>query len=265
MKHMWIKWLPANSKKGFSLLAGINRVIKPMQTAKMAVSIKRMGVVRPVVIAEIAFLTGKKERYIIDGQHLYMACLKLSIDVPYITVKIKDKRDLVETIAMLNNTSKSWCMFDYVTAWSSIEPDYVKLNTYSTKYNFEFSILAAVLGGKIGTFGGTINQMVKRGEFRITNEYHATKLLNWMTDVINLLPKASRYETKYICSEYLTFVSNCHNYKDKHEKLVEAIEQNKQCLSIATQAEGKLSEIFKSLLNGKSKKNQRKTSLRRAA
>lgn len=263
--RLWIKYLTNKAKRGFGILTGINRSAVPSHTTKLAESVRELGIIRPVIVADISFLTGKKQTYIIDGQHLYDACMKLGIDVPYHKIKIRDKEDLIRKIALLNNSSKPWSMFDYVTAWASIEPDYVKLNAYRERYNFEFSILAAVLAGKVGTFGGTVNQMIKRGEFRITNESHAVKLLDWMTDLINLLPKSSRYETKYTCSEFLIFVNNYPNYENKHQELIKALKKNKRCLSIATQAEGKLSEIFKSLLDGEPKKNQRKTSLRRAA
>lgn len=260
-----IKYLKPNSKKGFSFLAGINRPVNPDHVNKLAASVRKMDNRRPVLVAKISFITGKPETYIIDGQHLYTVLLKLGVKIAYSALEIKNKRDLVEQIAMLNNSSKSWSMLDYVTAWASIEPDYVKLNSYREKYNFEFSILASVLAGKIGVFGGKINQLVKRGEFKVVNEYHAVKLLNWMTDVMSVLPNASRYETKYICAEFLTFVTNCPDYKDEHQNFIKALKKNKRCLSIATQAEGKLSEIFKSLLDGEPKKNQRKKALRRAA
>ena len=95
-----VKILKADSKKGFNFLAGINREIIPSHVSKIADSIKTMGAVtRPVIIAEIDFLDNDKKKYIIDGQHLYTACLRLKIDIPYILVKIESTKDLIEKIA----------------------------------------------------------------------------------------------------------------------------------------------------------------------
>ena len=64
-----IKVMPKNGK-GFDFLVSLNRSIKPAQVTTLSKSINKMGVVRPIIVADFTYL-GKKGKYIIDGQHLY--------------------------------------------------------------------------------------------------------------------------------------------------------------------------------------------------
>jgi hypothetical protein len=108
--------LKKDSHKSFSYLAGINRPINPSQVTKLAESVNKLGILRPVIVAEISFLTGKKTNYIIDGQHLFNALLRNNMDIPFISIKIDTKVQLVESIALLNASSKNWAMIDYITS-----------------------------------------------------------------------------------------------------------------------------------------------------
>ena len=69
-----IKVMPKDGK-GFDFLVSLNRSIKPAQVTTLSKSINKMGVVRPIIVADFTYL-GKKGKYIIDGQHLYHALLR---------------------------------------------------------------------------------------------------------------------------------------------------------------------------------------------
>ena len=237
-----IHWLPKGSKTAFSILAGINRPIKPSHVTKIAESVNKIGLVRPVVIAEIEFITGKKAKYIIDGQHLFTACLRNNIDIPYKVIEIKDKQDLVEKIALLNASSKNWTMEDYVLAWGSINPDYVKLNQYYSMYDFEMLMVADVLSGNTSS---RCTNKLKRGEFKIVNEKDNSQILSNLTDVLKVIPRMNRYENRYLCSEYVRFVKSTDDYN--HSSFIKKITKNKTKFLLATQESGKLVEMFKSL------------------
>jgi hypothetical protein len=242
---MKLQYLQPDSKKGFSVLAGINRVIVPSQTTKLSESIKLMGVIRPVIISFITFISGKKLPYIIDGQHLYNACIKLSVAIPYVVIDIKDKQDLIEKIALLNSSSKSWSMNDYVTAWSYINSDYSKLRDYYNQHDLEFSILASVLSGSVGSTGSIINKKIKNGSFRVVNEKYNAELLTYIDDMLSIIPRMNRFENKYVCGEFLKFVKNTPDYK--HEQFMIKLKRNKNKFVLATQEEGKLNELFEHL------------------
>lgn len=236
-----MKWLGDNAKSTFAYLAGINRPIYPAQVTKLAESINKMGVVRPVIIAELDFITGKKTKYIIDGQHLFNALIRNGMEIPYITVTIKDKQDLVETIAKLNASSKNWALVDYITAWGSLVPDYVKLNHYYQVYDFDMNVLAAILNDN-STDGSNTSKKIKNGSFKIVNEEFNVNILNQLTDVLNVVPRMNRMENRYLCREYVKFCRNCSKYD--HKKFMKNLEKNRDKFTLVTQEDGKLKELF---------------------
>jgi hypothetical protein len=239
-----INWLKKGSKTALSILAGINRPIIPTQVTKLADSINKMGIIRPVVVAEISFITGKLLKYIVDGQHLFNACLRNGIDIPYVTIEVKDKKDLVEKIALLNASSKTWTMQDYVTAWGSLKPDYLKLNQYFEVYDFEISDLAAVFMNNTCSSGSVIRTM-KSGDFKIVDEEKNVKILNYVTDMLKVIPRMNRYENRYAVREYIKFLRSVNKYN--HSKFLLKLQRNKKRFLTATQAEGKLMDMFKQI------------------
>ncbi len=237
-KENFKQWL---GKKPVSFLAGINRPIDPAQVTKLAQSIDAIGVQRTLVVAEFAFITGKKEMYVIDGQHLYHALMRNGLDIPYVMVEIKDKADLVEKIALLNASSKSWCTQDYITAWSCLKTDYVKLNEYLNRYDIEKSLTASILMNN-GTDGGNTIRTIKKGEFQIINEEGNVKILDYITDLLKVIPRQNRVQNKYVCREFLSFVRSCPDYN--HERFMNNIKKVKDDFKFATQQEGRLSDFF---------------------
>ena len=236
-----LKWLGDSSKSTFAYLAGINRPIYPAQVTKLADSINKMGVVRPVIIAQLSFITGKSTNYIIDGQHLFNALIRNGMDIPYVTIAIKDKQDLVETIAKLNASSKNWTLVDYITAWGSLIPDYVKLNHYFQVYDFDMGVLASVLNN-LSYDSGPLVRKVKSGQFRIINEEENVKLLNQLTDVLKVVSRMNRMENRYLCREYIKFCRTCSEYN--HDKFIKNVEKNKDQFVLVTHEDGKLKEMF---------------------
>jgi hypothetical protein len=232
------QWL--GSKK-ISFLAGINRSIDPAQVTKLAKSIDAIGTQRTIVIAELSFITGKTEWYIIDGQHLYHALMRNGSDIPYVVVEIKDKADLVEKIALLNASSKSWCTQDYITAWSCLKTDYVKLNEYLNRYDLEKSFTASILMNR-GYDGSEIIRDIKRGEFKIINEEANVLILDYITDVLRIIPRQNRTENRYLCREFLKFLKSCADYD--HVRFIKNITKVKDEFKFATQESGKLSDFF---------------------
>jgi len=237
-KENFKQWL---GKKKISFLAGINRGILAQHVTTIAKSVDTLGIQRTLVIAEISFITGKKEWYIIDGQHLYHALMRNGQDIPYVVVEIKDKADLVEKIALLNASSKTWTTQDYITAWGSLKTDYVKLNEYLNRYDFDKTFTAGVLMNTLSD-GGHITKHIKKGTFEIINEEYNVKLLDYITDVLKIIPRQNRVENKYVCREFANFVRNCPDYD--HARFINNINKVKDEFKFATQQEGRLADYF---------------------
>jgi hypothetical protein len=244
-----MKWLSLTGNIKFNYLAGINRPVNPGHVSKLAKSLEMMTSLRPVVIAEISFITGKKEKYIIDGQHSFNAHMRLGWEIPYVTIQIDSKQDLVEKIAMLNASSKTWTMYDYVTAWSSLKEDYIKLNHYYQVYDFEISDLAAILTNNAmnnaSGGGGQITKVIKSGNFKITKEQENVDILNKVTDMLKIVPRMNRFENRYSIKEYVKFLRG--NPKYDHQTFLAKLQRNKEKFVLATQEEGKLYELFEKL------------------
>lgn len=247
---MKIQLLKKTSSKSFKMLAGVNRPIVPSHVSRLAESISKLGILRPIIVAKIAFITGKLETYIIDGQHTFSALIRNNMDIPYLVLDkpIKNIGELIEIIALLNASSKSWSMLDYVTAWSHVHDDFKKLNRYYEVYDLELTDLADILSGGNGqrNGGGRTSGPIKTGKFRVSNEDQQVEVLDCLTDVLKLFPRVSRYESKYLTSEYIYFLRNEPRYN--HKRFLANLKTHKNLFHLATQEEGKLSTMFKKLV-----------------
>jgi ParB-like nuclease domain len=250
MKKLEIKTLGANSKKGFSLLAGINRPVVPSHVTRMAKSIERMGVIRPVVVAKADFLGVKDALYIVDGQHLFHALLRLGFDIPYTEINVYDHIDLVDNISLLNSSSKSWSMRDYIQAWSSISDDYDKLQNYFNIYDIELQQLAEILmeNSSNARAGGNSNitRVIKKGQFSIEDEDLGVSLLNKATDAMKVIPRLDRSSNRMFISSYVNFVTTEKDYD--HSVFLKALTANKDKFRLATQDPDEFKKLFKIIL-----------------
>lgn len=237
-----LKWLSEKSKIKLCYLAGINRPIAPSQVTTISSSVRLKGLLRAVVVAKIDFINGIPTYYIIDGQHLYNACIRNNMEIPYVICEIRDKEDLVETIAKLNSSSKSWKMTDYVTAWASLKEDYVKLNKYYQSGDLDISTLATILSNQAVDSSAMTNR-VKKGQFKIVDEKKNAQIINNIHDVLDVLPRMNRSENKYLCREYVKFL-RVEGGEYNHTKFITNLKKNQEKFVLATQEEGKLHEFF---------------------
>jgi|LakMenEpi03Aug12_release.lakeMendotaPanAssembly.Ray.scaffolds.fasta_scaffold216139_2 uncharacterized protein (DUF3820 family) len=222
-----VKILSKDDKNGFKFLDMINRDIKPGQVTTLANSILNMGVIRPIVVAPLSF--GKYSgKYIIDGQHEYFALMRLNMDFPYVEIAIKNEQELVEKMALLNSSSKSWILVDYIKAWGYLINDYKTLNKYYNTYDFELGIVASLLMNrpvKSNCGGTSISKEIKNGKFRVLKETEAVTILDYVTDILKIVPRMDRINNKVFVSAYAEFIkSNFSAYN--HAKFMSFIKKN---------------------------------------
>jgi len=240
------KTLKGNGTKGLQFLAGINRSIIPSHVTSMSTSLEKMGIIRPVVVSEISFLTGTPTNYIIDGQHLYMGLIRLGWDVPYTEIEIKNPVDLAEHLALLNNSSKSWSLKDYIQVWSNIRKDYVILNQYHTTYDVELSQVAQLLMDGECSYaqgGNSVTRLIKRGDFKVKDEQRGKYLLDCITDALKIIGRMDRGSNKLFISSYVSLINAHPNYL--HTKYMTNLKRNKDKFKLATLDP----EEYKKLLN----------------
>ena len=180
----------------------------------------KLGILRPVVVAYLDF-KGVKDYYIIDGQHLYHALIRLGYDIPYVVVDIKNDEELIETLALVNNSSKSWTMTDYVQAWGFTNNDYKTLVKHFNVYDLEMCTIAGILHGRTEN----ISKTVKTGKFKVNNEEKALKLMDYTTDMLKVLPRLDRTSNRRLVNSYIMFVyDNYSNYD--HKKFIIYLKKN---------------------------------------
>ena len=236
-KRMKVEYLSPLSTKGFSMLAEINRPVSPSHVTKIANSINRMGVIRCIVVAELPFIDGTNDKYIIDGQHLYHACLRNGVEIPYVTIDIKDHEDLITTLALLNTSSKAWVTKDYLKAWSAIHTDYVLLNKYFNTYDIEVSQVAEILldntcSSKHICAASGVYRTLKKGTFRVGDEKLAVETFNQITDCLKIVPRMDRMSNKLFIATYVTVIRTLRAYN--HAEFLDILEANKDKFKLAT-------------------------------
>jgi hypothetical protein len=244
---MNLKVMPKDGK-GFNFLVALNRDIKPGQVTTISYSVEKMGVIRPIVAAEFTYL-GKKGLYIIDGQHLYHALLRNNMDFPYVEIKVENDRDLVEKIALLNSSSKSWTLLDYIQAWTFVNPQYKTLMKHFNTYDLEILQVASILhSNKVSVIADSnISKIVKTGEFNVINEEKCIELFDCITDTLKIIPRMDRMSNKTFVSAYVDYY-NCTKDYD-HDKFLKFLKKNVKQLKFVTIDKNTLADFLKRSIN----------------
>lgn len=218
-KELKIKHTTSYSK--FSVLP-MNRDIDSKHVQKMIASIRKMGVLRCVIACTTNIIEGVSKTYIIDGQHLATALEREGQPIPYIEVKIKSEADLIEKMAYLNNSSKSWDLMNYINAWKMIQPDYMKLFKWKNMYDIEITMLAAI--GVNNASLRTSTQSIKTGDFKITNP-NAEDMCKAFNDIFLKIGMSERSVKFQFLTAFLQAYGSYNHQKvitnlDKHLKTV---------------------------------------------
>ena len=211
-----IKWLKAN--QGLALLAGINRPIIPTHVIKVCRSIRRYGMLRAVIVVETTLFTGKTERYIIDGQHAYNACLSLGIEIPYVIIpNLNTIEEIIACIASFNASSKSWSMADYVHAWSSVREDYRQLNQLYEQFDLDFD---TIMTASTEADGGSHVAKLKRGEFVVADYEKAHRVCQQISDVFEVIPRLDRFSNRTLTRACASLFKQDSYSAGKHAKML---------------------------------------------
>ena len=79
-----LRWLKENETLNF--LPGVQRTLVLRHVERIVQSIMLYGMIRPIIVVEIDFIDGYMCKYVADGQHALMACMRLGIPIPYVVV-----------------------------------------------------------------------------------------------------------------------------------------------------------------------------------
>lgn len=195
----------------FKFLEGINRMVKSNHVTRMKNSVRELGCLRAIVVAEITFITGNPQLYILDGQHLFMALRALRLPIPYVQVNVGENIEtLIKYISKLNSTAVKWALKDYVYAWKSLKQEYIDLERYHLLYSMSYTAIGML--GLNRDKRSTVASIIKKGEFSIVNDnftFLAEEAYNLLQ--VESLGEISRVPDRFV-AQLLTYYNNTDNY-----------------------------------------------------
>ena len=98
-----------------------NRDTNLKQVNAITNSITYHGLLRLPVCVRTKSISGKKEIFTIDGQHLIAALDKVNCrHTNAIIVETESVEEIVQMMAVLNNVSLKWNLNDYVNAYTAL-------------------------------------------------------------------------------------------------------------------------------------------------
>ncbi len=213
-----------NTYSKFSVLP-MNRGIDSKHVQKMIASLRKLGCTRAVIACYTNIIEGEWKTYIIDGQHLATALEREGQPIPYIEIEITSEEDLIEKMAFLNNSSKSWDLMNFINAWKMIRPDYMKLFKWKNMYDIEVSMLACIAINMPSIRYST--QPIKKGVFQITNP-KAEQMCKAFNDIFLKIGMADR-AVKF---QFLNGFMQAYNSTYNHTKVMAAIDKHMKTVKL---------------------------------
>ena len=208
----------------FSVLP-MNRSVDSKHVQKIIASLRIQGCLRVVICCRTNIIEGEWKTYIIDGQHLATALEREGELIPYIELNIESEEDLVEKMALLNNSSKSWDLMNYINAWKMIRPDYMKLFKWKNMYDIEISMLACIGLNMPSIRFGT--QPIKNGTFTISNP-KAEDMCKTFNDIFLKIGMADR-AVKF---QFLNAFIQAYNSNYSHLKVMASIDKHMKTIKL---------------------------------
>lgn len=223
----------------------MNRNTNPKIIELMVKSIRTMGVIRPVVCVRTSIYDGTMRTYIVDGQHLFKALQRESLPIPYCYIEVKTELEIVHKMALLNNSSKSWTLVDYVNAWRYYKSDYGILKELASDYNLEVLIVSQICNNTKGAgnmAGGS--SILKQGDFCITNP-KAKEMCKLFSDLFIAIGRADRW----VKHQFLYVFLQAYGPKYNHEKTLTNIQKNIKQIKIMSDVDKANEYIQKKVFN----------------
>jgi len=103
--------------------------------------------------------------------------------------------------------------------------------------------VAILLGQSVD--GSTTIKTIKNGKFKVVDEKLNVSILDYVTDLLKVIPRMARNDNRYTTREYIKFLRTAKTYN--HKKFLDNLKKNKKEFILATQEEGKLVELFTKL------------------
>ena len=211
----------------------MNRMIERSHVDKMIESVEMMGVIRPIVVCTTSLLEGFVRTYILDGQHLVQALEILGMQIPYFEIKISSEEDVVHKLALLNTSSKSWKLMDFINAHKYINHHYRSLFKLINNTTIEPLMLAQICNIKDDLTQHGWSYRIKNGDFKIEN-------LNYLKDAekFDMINKSIGTCDRWVKHAFLkAYIKNCNKESYNQNNILNRIEKHIDVVKTLSNAE----------------------------
>ena len=227
-----LKWVKEGER--LELLPGGQRTITGQHVNVLTNSIQKYGMLHNLVVVEVDFFDGITRKYVVDGQHSLMACLRLGVPVPYIVVNgVENKQELTSLVTYLNSSSKSWKQGDYVNAWAESIEDYKMLIKLKQKFDLDYDV---VISASTGRDSGQNIKELKKGLFRMENPAKSHLTCSRIANLLTIVPKMDRWSTRALVRAAVAIFTEEGYTPTKHKKLMQYVKENSDSLKFCTSA-----------------------------
>lgn len=207
-----------------------NRSINPRIVQTLIESIREYGLTRDVVAIRTSVFGDGYHWYIVDGQHLFMACqaekILKQLSIKFVPKKFTNIKDIVKFVAKLNTTQSPWKLSDYVYAYASTHEfrHYNTLIAKKKKTGLPFN-LCGIIYGEEGKKAASTN--IKSGDFWVKNEKRSDEIATIIIDLVDIFGRSNSTgltKFSYILTKwYRSLDFDQYKFKKYIEKHLDAI------------------------------------------
>ena len=204
-----------------------NRQIIQRQVTYLKLSILKHGISRGVQAVYTNIFGEGYHYYILDGQHLYRACLALGAE-ELLQVYVDEYQylsaiEMVSRVAQINSDQRGWRLANFILAYASTNQllDYNMFQKKYIDYGLTYQLTAMIYGGLSPT---TSSQMIKAGTFKIVDEHKGDEIAKILQDVVLLFGRANNI----ILKDFTFAFYNWYNSIDyNHDRFMAFVIENK--------------------------------------
>jgi len=187
-----------------------NRKTDEQHINKLIESMKMFGFIGVIQVIETAIIEGKKRLYIVDGQHRFMAAMRLGLPIQFQIHKADNKKELAELIAELNSSAKSWGTTQYLKVWSELGiEEYTQLKQVLLETGYQITPLVEIFTGQC-----TMREY-RKGTMTFPNIRESRNIIKQMREIEQYMP------TKAFCRRAIVRVMRMEGWNQK--KMVKSI------------------------------------------
>jgi len=187
-----------------------NRDVDMTHVKELVESMKKYGFKGTIQVIQTSFIDGKESLYNLDGQHRVAAARIAGVPVNFEVTKCTTKRETVDMISMLNNSSKSWGTDTFLKVWSDLGLDeYIMMKEILNSTGIQITPLVYALTGSL--------RMVefRKGTMQFPNIEESRKIIKQLLELNQYI------STKSYCRRGIIGVMRMEGYD--HKKMMQAV------------------------------------------